>query len=106
MSRYVLQTIENRTVVVGWDNPLQSFFCQDFKNYNTLEEELIWDIGNKYGECPDPDSFIKTIEENGYYVSYDVCVALYMDFAGRKGLTPLQENLKKMFDEVMGKSIV
>jgi hypothetical protein len=103
MSRYTLELGGNKTVfVVGWDNPLQTFFAQTYKNYGQPDEELLWETGQIYEEHGNPDAFVKYLESKSYDVPYNICASLYLDYAGRKGLTPHQQNVRKMMDELMG----
>jgi hypothetical protein len=101
MSRYTLELGGNNVAfVVGWDNPLQTFFAQTFENYGQPDEQITWETGQIYEEHSNPDSFVKYLEEKGFDVPYVICSSLYLDYAGRHGLTPHQQNVRKMMDEL------
>lgn len=100
MSRHILKSDSNIITFVGWDNPLQTFFAQTYKNYNQPEEELIWWVGDKFSEFSTPGKFVQKLEQSGFEIAYGVYELLKKDFSERKELSPLQQFMKEMFDKV------
>lgn len=99
MSRHVLKAEDNKTTFVGWDNPLQTFFAQTFKYFDSPEEELIWNIGEDYEAFSTPGKFVQRLEQEGFEVPYALYEQLKADFAERRELTPLQKHMKEMFED-------
>ena len=62
MSRHIIPGFDARfTVVVGWDNPLQTFFTQvaraDDSDDDDNDPVLLW-IGGTFGEVTDPAALV------------------------------------------------
>jgi hypothetical protein len=94
MSRHTLQKVDNRTTIVGWDNALETFFCQDYENYDSPDEILVWSIGESEGEIPTPCLCVQKLEMNGYEVPMHIYDVLKSDFSNRTEPTPLQKMMK------------
>lgn len=96
MSRYVFEGPQNDIFVVGWDNPMQTFFAEYFKDIS--DEDPSWATPMKFG-------FIKTLENfaGNFYLNTgarfptEVMEELQRDFANRTAPSPLQDMVNKMF---------
>jgi hypothetical protein len=94
-------------IVVGWDNPLETFFVQvwDERSRSQLElddEEEVYDegvlclwAGTWQGEIPDLDSLVQLVEPHGQ-IPDEILERLRMDFESRRPPAPLQRYVGKL----------
>lgn len=96
MSRYVLQhpTEPNIKIVVGWDNPLQTYFFQRINESKDEDDENRinpW-RGLKPGEIPFMDDLVEQV--NPYFVlSAELRAKLRNDKTSSGQRTPLQQQM-------------
>src|SRR4051794_11726297 len=101
MSRYTFEGKEvDIEIVVGWDNPLQTFFVQVWNQeeskdpYCGIDEPAFW-AGATTGEVRTLEDLLDLVESYGA-VPDEVVRDLQRDHAARTPLTPSQEHLRKL----------
>ncbi len=99
MSRYTFKGKEAYwKVVVGWDNPLETFFAQVLDERDECPEEeglLLW-VGTTVEEVTAVESLAAAVEPYGK-IPEDVWEALRRDRAARTPPSPAQRELRKLF---------
>lgn len=96
MSRYVIEENERREVVVGWDDPMGTFFAQIFvpeKPGLGKEEELLWWIGCRMREVTTIEGLELALEEQGIELTAGQRSQLVADEAAPWEPGPLQRSL-------------
>jgi hypothetical protein len=93
-------------IIVGWDNPLETFFVQvwDERSRSQLElddEEEVYDegvlrlwAGTWRGEIPDLDRLVELVEPHGR-IPDEILDQLRKDYESRRPPEPIQRYLGK-----------
>lgn len=99
MSRYILPGKKhNHQIVVGFDNPLQTYFAQVEELQEDLNKDpkiLVW-VGTSYEEIADVEKICNCVSEYGNVPEY-VKTRLKEDYQLRSPPAPLQTKLIKLF---------
>lgn len=101
MSRYVIPAIDlNHNVVVGWDNPLQTFFAIVSDETRDEDNKIVqWiGIGNK-DIIVDINELQKQLEQFAL-IPRSIKMKLKEDYQNRTEPTPLQKMMKKLGQEL------
>ena len=102
MSRYHYEARDGRYVVVGWDNPLQTFFAQVFADAEAYNKDRIADwVGNKPAEVQAVEQLRAWLAERGVPLLASVIEGLEDDYEHRTEPTPLQQWGVRMAAEVI-----
>jgi hypothetical protein len=95
MSRYTFEG--NRpelSIVVGWDNPLKTFFAQVWDGGGLEKGDLMLWVGAGADKVPTPDALAGLVAPFGV-IPADVLAQLEEDFEVRGAPTPLQKRFSK-----------
>ena len=103
MSRYKLETNDGITVIVGWDNPMRTFFYQSFKNYGKNDEEEIEWFGDGFDAITNIIQLENIVNNAGYSLDDGTKMLLTHDGIYATPPTPLQMQVNKMFQELHNK---
>lgn len=102
MSRYVVQKNSELEIVVGYDNPLQTFFIQviDVVKDKADEDDCIkfW-AGVTPGEINDIQTLEQTLKPYLENLSPDIKERLRQDYETRQPLTPLQKLATRLYEK-------
>lgn len=99
MSRHIIQNKVTGDVIVGWDNPLNTFFCQIFDcDAYDEDEELILQIGQSFSEYCDIEKFKKELEKHNIILTEEMIEILENDRETARPRTPLQDLINKAFN--------
>lgn len=103
MSRYVIKHDEHHEVVVGWDNPLQTFFAQVYDLKATEDDlgegdevMLVW-VGTQPRQITDIDK-LREFVYNFAVIESDVRQKLESDQLNAIPPTPLQQHFIKLME--------
>lgn len=81
MSRHEIET-EYHTWVVGWDNPLMSFFLQRYDKGDTKGNVAdIWLGGSSPTQMHEIEDLVVAAAERGLVISYEIQADLWEDKA-------------------------
>ena len=104
MSRYEFLTSEHE-IVVGWDNPLQTYFAQVWKlepgqverpapNFydGSYDEPVLW-VGTAEGEVPTVEALCECLKPYAPALPKSIHDSLQQDLEGRHEPTPHQKRM-------------
>ena len=100
MSRYQLSATDgNHEVIVGWDNPLETYFInvRDTRTTEDEDDRFVLQRGNCRQEIPTVTDLIPLVSPYAS-VPEKVALALSRDYAERTRPTPLQERMIAMME--------
>jgi hypothetical protein len=97
MSRHKIDTQDNFSVFVGWDNPMQTFFYQKYSDYDTKKEKIVDDVGTSYKALPTIKQLVALLKVFGYEMTVGQLSKLEEDYNNRTEPTPLQKMINDMF---------
>jgi hypothetical protein len=101
MSRYIAQCDEKYTITIGWDDPLETFFCtiED----NTLDEDdenaVNYFIGGIGNHEQDIAKFEERIKEFVPDLGDGLRSCLINDYNNRREPSPLQHLMRSLFED-------
>lgn len=96
MSRYHFPTEKGHDVVVGWDNPLQTFFADvELKGVMILDTMC----GLSRFNINTPEELSELLDEYcGFTIPADILAKLHEDLNGASSPTSLQAKMANIFD--------
>ena len=99
MSRYIVpQENPTQEVVIGWDNPLTSFFAQVFDlTADDDENDCVYWIGADYNALPTVEALQATLG-NIATIPEALCDALRADQRNAEPPTPLQQSMRASYE--------
>lgn len=99
MSRYNVPSHDGLEHVVGWDNPMQTFYAQilDPSRPEDQSEVVLW-VGDEPKALPTLEA-LKGAVQGRIAIPTDVVDKLERDFMGRTAPTPLQRWVIERFEE-------
>jgi hypothetical protein len=111
MSRHQIQVGANIEVIVGWDNPLNTYFCQvyDWQSRTAVQDEYDepnWKCGQAPDQCTLAIDLIIELQHSPYReqiraaLTNELMTELINDKKVAQPRTPLQENTLRMLREV------
>ena len=92
MSHYSFR-VDRRGIVVGWDNPLQTFFVQVWENSDE-DDPVLW-VGTWPEEVTSVEALAEVMRPYGE-IPAEVLAQLHTDFDGRKPQTAWQRQVLSM----------
>ncbi len=96
MSRHVIEIPGDGFLIVGWDNPLQTFFASRYEDVDAEEESWSTDmINDKYTILA--NFAIDVFRQTGITIPADVMQRLNRDYDARTEPTPLQKRMAQLF---------
>ena len=99
MSRYQILAHDPRyEVVIGWDSPLETFFCQAFDTTADEDDEtscVLWE-GMTFQSIPTLD-ILQTHVGQFATIPEAICIQLRSDQEHATPRSPLQDRLLRMF---------
>jgi len=96
VSRHTLVTTEERLVVVGWDDPMGTFFAQEYDTTlpdDSEEEDLLWWVGYGMREIQTVEQLAAKLAERGHQLTEDAAKTLSAEAALPWTPGPLQQAL-------------
>lgn len=97
MSRHIASTSAEKTVVVGWDNPMQTFFLQVWEPEVT-EEAPTYSRGDLPRAVPTVEDLNTAMDDAGLTgLTDDLILKLRRDHDSSSPRTSLQEKVEKLF---------
>ena len=94
MSRYKVDAIDTQhyAVIVGWDNPIQTFFAQvwDLAKEEKDDEACVFWVGTHAGSVPTVTALAQAISAYAVLPA-DIATQLERDQASSASPTPLQQ---------------
>ena len=101
MSRYKMFDPSDCYVVVGWDNPLQTFFVQQYVNLDAYNEDVTkaW-LGCTPSEIPTIERLEEVMTQLGCSLPVDIRNGLEKDYANRTEPTPLQKMMQSLLGDI------
>ena len=106
MSRYrLLSARRDHETIVGWDNPLQTFFVY-VRDTTTTEEEddrFVFEKGQRRQEIPTVTELARAVKPYALFPS-SVQEALIKDYTERTRPTPLQEHMIAMGEQMIAEA--
>ena len=105
MSRHTLVQTEERLVVVGWDDPMGTFFAQEFDATmwrattttpppdDSEEDDLLWWVGYGMREIQTVEQLAAKLAERGHQLTEDAAKTLSAEAALPWTPGPLQQAL-------------
>ena len=106
MSRYRLLSVHpDHETIVGWDNPLQTFFVY-VRDTTTPEEEddrFVFEKGERIQEILTVADLARVVKPYALFPS-SVQEALIKDYAERTRPTPLQERMIAMGEQMIAEA--
>jgi hypothetical protein len=91
MSRYSFQA-GGREIIVGWDNPLVTFFVQVWDEAGDEDAPVLW-VGAKPGEVRSVEALSECVRPFGE-IPDAILTGLRADFAAQKPLTDWQRKMR------------
>ena len=86
MSRHQIALPNNRTLAVGYDNPMRTFFAQVFVNQNEKDlrdEPLKFWLGCNFDEFPELTDFLINLALRGYSLPSEIVDQLQRDWEAK-----------------------
>src|SRR5688572_29195718 len=91
MSHYVFKTIMNE-IVVGWDNPIETFFVQVWDESSEADDPVLW-VGAKPQEVATVEALAALLQPYGE-IPDELLMQLREDFAAREPPTEWQRRMR------------
>lgn len=97
VSRHIAKTSAEKTVIVGWDNPMQTFFLQVWEPEITKDEPT-YSRGDLPRAVPTVEDLNTAMDDAGLSgLTDDLILKLRRDREGSPPRTDLQEKVEKLF---------
>lgn len=95
MSRHLISKNETlgSEIIVGWDNPINTYFCQWF-----YEEDLLDMIGESFSEYCNIEKFKSKLSSMGVELSEEIIETLEKDKDNSRPRTSLQNMINGIFN--------
>ena len=97
MSRYLVKKTLDSELYVGWDNPMNTFFCQYFDTENEFEDNLVWQMGRTFGEYCDLEKFVEALADINIIILEESMKKLQYDKDNSKPRSQLQDSINQLF---------
>lgn len=99
MSRYVFEGPQHDMFVVGWDNPMQTFFVQYYKDY---EGDVDWETGQEFEKFTNLVEFAAMVRnKTGRDIPDEIKKNLAFDYVSRTAPTALQTKINNLFKDIL-----
>jgi len=104
MSRHSVQPLNpDHTVIVGWDDPLETFFAQVWDNSIELSEDdeedkqLVFMVGYVGKEVPTIEKLQEVLQPFAH-ITDEINQQLQRDYKNRSEPSPLQQHIRRIFE--------
>jgi len=105
MSRHTVQPLNpDHTVIVGWDDPLETFFAQVWDDSMELSEDddkgfdnLVFMVGYVGGEVPTVEKLQEVLQPFAH-ITDEINQQLQRDYENRSEPSPLQQHIRRIFE--------
>jgi hypothetical protein len=95
MSRYILKSDSGGQTAIGWDNPMHTFFYQELDQDG---DQIVW-YGTMFEEYKTVEDLLPYLRCDGVEIDEGVIEKLKWDVEHAIPITPLQEQIRKMFNQ-------